>query len=94
MKFESLEESKRKGKRYVITFSDPKKTIHFGSNVGTTYIDEGDKIKRENYIKRHEANEDWDNINPGSLSRYILWGEHKNINKNVRAYLKRFNITE
>jgi hypothetical protein len=93
MQFISLEKSDRDKKRYVIRFSNPKKTIHFGSDVGTTYIDEGDKLKRENYIKRHQVREDWTKVNAGSLSRYILWGDSKNINKNLNSYLERFNIT-
>ena len=94
MKFVSLEESNRKGKRYVMVLDEPKRTIHFGSDVGTTYIDVGDKVKRENYIKRHQVNEDWDAVNAGSLSRYILWGDSKNINKNLLSYLERFNIAK
>ena len=94
MKFVSLEESNRKGKRYIMVLDEPKRTIHFGSDVGTTYIDVGDKTKRENYIKRHQVNEDWDAINAGSLSRYILWGDSKNINKNLLSYLERFNIAK
>ena len=90
MEFISLKKSDRNGKRFVITFSNPKKTIHFGSDVGTTYIDSGDKVKRENYIKRHRVNEDWTTINAGSLSRYILWGDSKDINKNLTDYLRRF----
>lgn len=92
MEFISLKKSDRNGKRFVITFSNPKKTIHFGSDVGTTYIDSGDKVKRENYIKRHRVNEDWTTINAGSLSRYILWGDSKDINKNLTDYLRRFII--
>jgi hypothetical protein len=94
MEFISLKDSTRKGKRYVITFANPKRTIHFGSDVGTTYIDEGDKLKRENYIKRHQVREDWTEVNAGSLSRYILWGDSKKINKNLNSYLERFNITK
>ena len=92
MKFVSLEESNRKGKRFVMVLDEPKRTIHFGSDVGSTYIDEGDKTKRENYIKRHQVNEDWESVNAGSLSRFLLWGDSKNINKNLRSYLERFNI--
>ena len=94
MKFISLEKSNRKGKRYVMVLDEPKRTLHFGSDVGSTYIDVGDKVKRENYIKRHQVNEDWDAVNAGSLSRYILWGDSKNINKNLLSYLERFNITK
>ena len=93
MEFISLDKSKRDGKRYVIVFDNPKRTIHFGSDVGTTYIDEGDKEKRDNYIARHKVNEDWSKVNPGSLSRYLLWGKSKNINRNLRDYLERFDIS-
>lgn len=93
MEFISLDKSKRDGKRYVIVFDNPKRTIHFGSDVGTTYIDEGDKEKRDNYIARHKVNEDWSKVNAGSLSRYLLWGKSKNINRNLRDYLERFNIS-
>ena len=55
MEFVSLKESPRDGKRFVIKFINPKRTIHFGSDVGSTYIDHGDKIKRKNYLKRHEV---------------------------------------
>ena len=94
MQFISLKESTRKGKRFMITFDNPKQTIHFGSSVGTTYIDAGDKVKRENYIKRHQVREDWSKINAGSLSRFILWGSSRDINKNLNSYLRRFNIED
>lgn len=81
--------SDRKNKRFVAILKDGSK-IHFGSN-GSTYIDHGDKQKRENYIKRHQVNEDWTKINPGSLSRFITWGDSTNINKNVQEYKKMFN---
>ena len=94
MKFISLEESNRKGKRYVMVLDEPKKTLHFGSDVGSTYIDHGDKTKRENYLKRHMVNEDWDSVNAGSLSKFLLWGKSKSLKRNLDEYLERFNITE
>jgi hypothetical protein len=94
MEFISLKESNRKGKRFMIIFNNPRQTIHFGSDVGTTYIDAGDKVKRENYIKRHQVREDWSKVNAGSLSRFILWGDSKNLTKNLLNYLQRFNISD
>jgi hypothetical protein len=93
MEFVSLEKSPRDKKRYVIKFNNPKKTIHFGYDGASTYIDEGDKEKRQNYIARHKVNEDWSKVNAGSLSRWLLWGDSKNINRNLRDYLERFNIS-
>lgn len=89
----SLKKSKRDKKRFVIKLDNPRQTIHFGYKGGSTYIDHKDKLKRKNYIARHRVNENWGEINAGSLSRYLLWGEHTNLKNNLEDYLKRFNIT-
>ena len=82
-------------KRFVATLwsadKNKIKTIPFGAREGQTYIDHGDKIKRFNYINRHIVNENWDKINAGSLSRYILW-ENENIIQNINFYLRKFNL--
>lgn len=83
--------SSRKNKRYEALFPDYR-IIHFGLKGGNTFIDHGDKKKRENYIKRHAINEDWTKINPASLSRFILWGDSSNIVKNFYDYKKKFNV--
>lgn len=90
-----LSDSKNKRLKAVIkdAGTNVKQTIHFGAKDGSTYIDHGDKTKRQNYIKRHQAlNEDWDSINAGSLSRYILWGEHTDINRNINDYKRKFRL--
>jgi hypothetical protein len=83
--------SKSKNKRFTAVFTDGSR-IDFGLKGGSTYIDHGDNIKRINYIKRHKVNENWNKINAGSLSRYVLWGDFKDINKNIQDYKRRFNI--
>ena len=92
MRFVSLEPSKRPAKKFVIQFENPKKTIHFGSKNSSTYLDHHDKQKRHNYLMRHMINEDWDNVNAGSLSAYLLWGRSTDLDKNLKAYLNKFNI--
>ena len=92
MRFISLEQSRRPTKKYVIQFEEPKKTIHFGSKNSSTDLDHHDKQKRQNYLMRHMMNEDWDNVNAGSLSAYLLWGRSTDLNKNLKAYLNKFNI--
>ena len=91
MIFVSLKKSNRPNKKYVIVFDNPKKTIHFGSKDSSTFLDHKDKTKRDNYIKRHSVRENWNEINPGSLSRYLLW-ESTNLNNNLKDYLQRFKI--
>ena len=86
--------SPRKGKKYEIMFlkeNGRPLTIHFGSKTSKTYLDHGDKDKRRAYIARHAPNERWDEVNAGSLSRYLLW-EGTDLEKNLKAYFKRFGI--
>ena len=92
MRFVKLVISARKGKRFVATFEDPKRTTHFGSEKGSTYIDHHDKIKRENYLKRHEVNENWNKVNAGSLSAFLLWGKSTNLESNLIMYVKQFDL--
>ena len=92
MRFVKLVNSARKGKRFVATFEDPKRTIHFGSEKGSTYIDHHDKTKRENYLKHHEVNENWNKVNAGSLSAFLLWGKSTNLESNLTRYVKQFDL--
>ena len=92
MKFENLRISQRENKRFMITFSNPKKTIHFGQLGGSTYIDHKNIIKRENYLKRHAVREDWNHVNAGSLSAFVLLGPTTSITKNLVEYLEHFGI--
>ena len=87
-----IKPSTRKDKRYQAVFNNGK-TIHFGLRDGRTYIDHGDKIKRENYIKRHAVNEDWTKVNGGSLSRFLLWGDYTTLDENHQAFMKKFNVS-
>lgn len=84
--------STRKGKRYMMHLQDPQQTIHFGLKGASTFIDHGDELKRKNYLARHKKNEDWTEINAGSASALILWGNSKNIVDNIKEYIKRFNL--
>ena len=92
IRFVKLVNSARKGKRFVATSENPKRTIHFGSEKGSTYIDHHDKTKRENYLKRHEVNENWNKVNAGSLSAFLLWGNSTNLESNLIRYVKQFDL--
>jgi hypothetical protein len=93
MKFISLKKSNKPNKKLVITFTEPNLTIHFGSKNSSTFLDHHDKVKRSNYLKRHKVNEDWNQINAGSLSAYILWGNSSDMYSNLINYLDKFNIS-
>lgn len=69
------------------------KRVKFGTS--SNYVLNPDKTKkdRENYLKRHKVRENWsDPLTAGSLSKHILWGESRNLNKNITAFKKRFNL--
>ena len=87
-----ITQSDRKDKRYMATFHNGTK-VHFGQKNGQTYIDHGDKEKRDAYLKRHQKNEDWNGpYTAGASSRWILWGDSKNINANISDFKKRFSL--
>ena len=67
------------------------KKIHFGAKNMSDYTIHKDDNRKQNYINRHQKREMWDKINPGSLSRFILW-EYKDLDKAIKEYGKRFNI--
>jgi hypothetical protein len=67
--------------------------VHFGQFGAQTYIDHKDKLKKNNWIARHGASEDWtDPYKPGTLSRFLLW-ETTDFEKNHKLYMQRFNVS-
>ena len=87
-----------KHKKYVALFdlgNNKIKQVNFGSKNSKTYLDHNDPIKRENYIKRHTAlgTEDYnDPLTPASLSIFLLWGKHTDLQMNIKDYKNRFKI--
>lgn len=87
-----IQKSTRAGKRFMATFSNGK-VVHFGQPGGKTYIDEGDALKRDNYIKRHSVREDFNNpYSAGALSRWLLWGNSKSLDLNHKEFMRRFKV--
>ena len=73
------------------------KTVHFGATGYSDYTliknkEEANK-KRNLYLKRHSKNENWNNpMTAGSLSRWVLWGDSQDINKNIVYFKNKFNL--
>ncbi len=83
-------------KRFVAMLETAKgrvRTIGFGQKGGRTYIDHGDEALRAAYIARHAPRENWDAVNAGSLSRFVLWGDSTNMASNIAAYKQRFGLS-
>jgi hypothetical protein len=91
-----IKKSHLKDKKFDAIIKDKegnKKVIPFGAAGYSDYIlSGGDKKKREAYIKRHKKREDWNKINAGSLSRFILWGNSSNMETNIKDFMKKFNL--
>ena len=68
-----------------------RKIIQFGSKGSTTYTSGATEQQKDAYIARHsKGNENWDAINAGSLSRYILWSS-KSLKQGIANFKARFN---
>lgn len=82
--------STRSDKRYMTTIRG--KTYHFGAPGGQTYLEHKNKDIRANYHKRHRVREDWTKVNPGSLSRWLLWGPYTSLKKNIEVFRSKYGI--
>lgn len=67
-----------------------KKRIQFGSKGSTTYTSGATEQQKDAYLARHKVNEDWNSINAGSLSRYILWSS-KTLAGGIANFRKKFH---
>ena len=92
--------SPKKDKKYMATFeltNGHTKSVHFGAAGYQNYGGVGkekhlSKKRKENYIKRHSKNEDFNKpMTAGSLSRWVLWNKDT-FSKSVADYKRRFNF--
>jgi hypothetical protein len=89
MKLEVAKDGKHK---YVAVFDDGKR-VPFGARGYDDFTKTADQDQRARYLARHRASEDWnDPHTPASLSRWILWGQSRSIQDNLRAFKRRFNM--
>ncbi len=82
----------------VYKFNDGRtKTVNFGMKGSKgTFADGASQEKKDAYIARHRAREDWtDKFTAGFLSRWVLWGErtNQNIIKQLQSKTGIKNIT-
>ena len=94
-----IKKSTNEKKKYMAVFYDTVngkekkvKTTHFGAAGMSDYTKHKDKARKQRYINRHKANENWNNyMSAGSLSRYILWGE-PTLRASIQKYKNKFNL--
>lgn len=90
----NFKKSDKKDKKYMIVFEyqGHTKTVHFGSAGMEDFTTHKDEERKQRYIKRHKANEDFYNpITAGALSRWILWNK-PTIQESFKDYINRFGL--
>lgn len=91
LKLLSIENSPLKTKKLRASFND-NTHIDFGAKGYSDYLQTGDDFRKNLYIKRHQARENWnDPKSAGTLSRYISWNK-KTLQASIADYKKRFNL--
>lgn len=69
------------------------KTVHFGSQGSSTYLDNKNEKTKDAYLARHRVNEDWSKpTTAGSLSRWLLWGPTTSLSQNISKFKTKFKL--
>ena len=90
-------DSPLENKKYRAITNDGKH-YDFGQKGSKTYLDHNNQYLRENYRKRHLANEKEyyliDNaiMSPALLSYYLLWGNYKKLEDNIQQLNNRLKL--
>ena len=80
-------------KKLMAVFSDPKKTIHFGSAGASDFTINKDEDRKKRYLDRHRKNENWSNPRTaGALSRWILWNKPTR-QASISDFKRRFSLS-
>jgi len=90
-----VEESNRKGKKYVATFKhgdDKTERIHFGAKGMEDYTLTGDKAQRERYRARAYKGATAKPNSAAALSYWVLWGDSKSMRKNLREFIRKYDL--
>jgi len=86
----TLQKSNRKGKRFEIIMENH--SHHFGSDVGSTFIDHKDHKKKTAWIARHKHNKNYNKKHSSIYhSRHLLWSKPSLVSA-IKAYEKRHNV--
>jgi hypothetical protein len=94
MKLLSIKPSDKPEKKLQATFETDgrTKTTHFGAAGMTDFTKSKDEARKERYLARHKATENWnDPTSAGALSRWILWNK-TSLEASKADYKRRFGL--
>lgn len=87
-----LAKSSRADKKYMV-YVDGKVT-HFGATGYSDYTNHKDSERKQRYITRHQARENWTKSGihtAGFWSRWLLWGE-PTLQASIKAIERKFGV--
>ena len=85
----TIKPSKKSDKKFDAVI-DGKKTVSFGAKGYEDFTKHKDPERKELYLKRHKARENWnDPTTPGALSKFVLWNK-QTISASVKDMNKHF----
>jgi hypothetical protein len=77
--------------KLVAVFNDGQR-VPFGAFGYQDFTTTGDLDRKKRYLKRHRANEDWNNPKTaGALSRWLLWNK-PTLEQSIHDYIRRFHM--
>lgn len=88
-----LKRSTRAGKKWQVS-TPSGKTVHFGADGYSDYTKHKDADRKDRYISRHRARENWRKsgvTTAGFWSRWLLWNK-PSLAASISDIEKRFNI--
>jgi len=80
--------------KLVATFQDNNRTyqVKFGADGYSDYTMHKDEERKQRYLARHKANENWNKPDtPGALSRWVLWNL-PTLKASIQDFKTRFNL--
>ena len=88
--------STRVDKKLMAVFRDvgtgAEKTVHFGHAAYSDFTIHRDEARKQRYVARHSAREDWtDPTTAGALSYWILWNR-PTLGASIADYKRRFGF--
>jgi hypothetical protein len=91
-----LNKSSKEGKKYTAIFYDNDKkkvrTIHFGAEGSSTYLNHKNDDIKHAWIARHKVRGDFnDYMSASSLSYHLLWNK-TSLSASFSSYLRKFNL--
>jgi hypothetical protein len=89
-----LRKSTRPEKKYMVVL-DNRITVHFGAAGMSDFTKHRDPARKDSYIQRHRARENWQKsgiTTAGFWSRWLLWNK-PTIQESKKDITKRFDVT-